>query len=291
MEIGGIEMYRRKYGRGFRPHISILLDGTEFHVDSSPGKRGWNLITHAHSDHYGQRNMDNPRAVASAETARILEAATEKEYEGITFDVGGKIRVQGQKIETYPTFHIHGSAAFFFRNVELLITGDVKDYCELPECRILVTEATYGHPSHVFEDEVGKLLDIASHNVVLGAYPIGKAQRVAEILKKEIGFRAEERVERICRAVGICPDENGPLIVSPRNLARYGGGYILTAQNFYRWPKITLSDHLDYRGLLEMIHHCNPETVVFYHGKPSKALIRYLESEKIECKTLEEIKN
>jgi putative mRNA 3-end processing factor len=34
-----------------------------------------------------------------------------------------------------------------------------------------------------------------------------------------------------------------------------------------------ISDHLDFRGLLEMIDHCSPEHVIFYHGKPSKELI------------------
>jgi len=290
VEIGDIEFYRRKYGRGFRPHISFLLDGSEFHVDTSPGESGWNLITHAHSDHYGQRNMENPHAIASIETARILEAATGKEYEGMTFHTGEKMRINGQRVETFKTYHIHGSTAFFFKDFELLITGDVKDYRELPECQILVTEATYGSPTQVFEDEIDKLLDVASDGAVFGAYPIGKAQRVAEILTANIGFRTEERIERICRAVGIKPSKSGPLIVAPRNLASYGGGYILTAQKFYRWPKITLSDHLDYKGLLEMIHHCNPETVIFYHGNPSKALKRHLESERIKCWTLNEIK-
>jgi len=290
VEIDGVEFYRRRYGRGFRPHLSFFLDGESFHVDSSPGKNGWNLITHAHSDHYGQRNMNNLQAVASCETAVILEAATGKSYSGQTFEIGEKIEVNGLKIETYPTHHIHGSAAFFFKEFEILITGDVKDYRKLPECRILVTEATYGHTSHVFEDEVDKILDVASDETVFGAYPIGKAQRVAGILENETGFRAKGKIKMICRALGIKPSNSGPLIVSPRELSAFGGGYVLTAQKFYRWPKITLSDHLDYRGLLEMINYCNPETVIFYHGKPSNAMIRHLEQEKINCITLEKIR-
>nr|WP_269140592.1 MBL fold metallo-hydrolase RNA specificity domain-containing protein [Archaeoglobus neptunius] len=187
---------------------------------------------------------------------------------------------------------MHGSTAFFFAECEVLITGDVKDFSKLPSCRILITEATYSHPSQIFEDEIDRLVEHASDKTVFGAYPIGKAQRVAEILtEKGFDVRAEEKIARICRAVGIECSESGSLIASPRNLPKYGSGYILTAQNFYRWPKITLSDHLDYRGLLEMIHHCNPETVVFYHGKPSKFLMKYLNSEGIGCYTLEDFKN
>lgn len=65
---------------------------------------------------------------------------------------------------------------------------------------------------------------------------------------------------------------------------------MLTAQRFYRWPRITISDHLDYKGILEMIEHCEPEEVVFYHGKPSKKLLEELKIERIACRTLNDIK-
>ncbi|MDI3497837.1 MBL fold metallo-hydrolase [Archaeoglobus sp.] len=285
-----IEFYRRKYGRGCRPHLSLCIEGQHYHVDTSPADYGMNLITHAHTDHYGQRNMDNSRAVASRESAAILEACTGKVFSGVTFEVGSRIRLSDTKIKTYPTYHMHGSAAFYFQDSDILITGDVKDYSKLPKCKILVTEATYGHPSHIFEEEVEKLLKVASSNkAVFGAYPIGKAQRVAEILSEEgFGFSAEEKIARICSAVGLKPSD-GPLITSPRNLPLYGGGYILTAQKFYRWPRITLSDHLDYRGILEMIDYCEPEEVLFYHGKPSKRLLEQLRNEGIVCRTLNDL--
>ncbi len=284
-----IEFYRRKYGRGCRPHLSICIDGQHYHIDSSPANYGINLITHAHTDHHGQRNMANSKAVASRETAAILEAYTSKKFSGAVFEVGSRIKVGEVRIKTYPTYHMHGSTAFYFKDGDVLVTGDVKDYSKLPKCRVLVTEATYGHPSNVFEEEIDKLVKIASEKPVFGAYPIGKAQRVAEILQEEgFGFSAEEQIERICKAVGLKPSD-GPLITSPRNLPRYGGGYVLTAQRFYRWPRITVSDHLDYRGILEMIDHCEPEEVVFYHGKPSKKLLEVLKIERIACRNLNDI--
>jgi len=285
-----VEFYRRRYGKGCKPHFSLCIEGLHYHIDTSPADHGINLITHAHSDHYGQRNMENSRAVASRESAAILEACTGKKFSGAVFKVGSRIRIGDMRIKTYPTFHMHGSAAFYFRDSDILITGDVKDYSKLPKCKILVTEATYGHPSQVFEEEVDRLLKVASsERGVFGAYPIGKAQRVAEILSKEgFGFSAEDRIAKICSAVGFEPSD-GPFIASPRNLHLYGGGYILTAQKFYRWPRITLSDHLDYRGILEMIDHCEPEEVVFYHGKPSKRLLEYLRNEGIVCRTLNDL--
>ncbi len=285
-----VEFYRRKYGRGCRPHLSLCIEGWHFHIDTSPADYGINLITHAHTDHYGQRNMENGCAVASRESAAILEASTGKRFSGVTFEVGNRIKVGECRIKTYPTYHMHGSTAFYFSGSDVLITGDVKDYSKLPKCSILVTEATYGHPSHIFEEEIDKLLKVAlSNNTVFGAYPIGKAQRVAEILTNEgLGFSAEEKIAKICSAVGLTATD-GPTIASPRNLHLYGGGYILTAQKFYRWPRITISDHLDYRGLLEMIDHCEPEEVVFYHGKPSKRLLERIKAEGIACKTLNDL--
>lgn len=284
------EFYRMKSARGCRPHLSISVDGYNFHIDTLPASNGLNLITHAHTDHYGHRNIDNSRAVASCETAAVLEAVTGNKFAGVVFKVGSRMRVGDVRLKTYPTFHMHGSTAFYLSNLDILITGDVKDYRKLPKCRILVTEATYGHPSNVFEEEIEKLLKVACDaNVILGVYPIGKAQRVAEILKKEgIGFSTEEKILKICSALGIEASE-GPFLTSPKNLDVYGKGYVLTAQKFYRWPRITISDHLDYRGILEMVQHCEPEEVIFYHGNPSRKLLEHLEREKIVCRTLKDI--
>jgi len=284
-----IEFYRRRYGRGCRPHLSLCIEGQHYHIDSSPAGYGINLITHAHTDHYGHKNMDNRKAVASRETAAILEAYTGRKFSGAVFEIGSRIRIGDIRIKTIPTFHMHGATAFYFKDADVLVSGDVKDYSKLPKCRVLVTEATYGHPSHVFEEEIDRLLKLASSKPVFGAYPIGKAQRVAKILVEEgFGFSAEKHVERICNAVGL-KSTDGPLIASPANLHRYGGGYVLTAQRFYRWPRITLSDHLDYRGIIEMIINCDPDEVIFYHGKPSRKLLEELKIERIACRTLSDI--
>lgn len=282
----GFLPYRRTFKGKKRPHFSIRFDDLDFHIDSSPGS-GFNLITHAHSDHYGQKNLQNPNAIASDETAKILETVSEKSFSGIRFKIGETIKVADVKIKTYPTFHIHGSSAFYFPDFKLLITGDVKSWKMLPKCRVLVTEATYSHPSDVFEDEIELLLEKAEEGHCLGAYPIGKAQRVAKILNDYgIEFFAEEKISKICRALGIETGEKGAKIVSPSKVER---GYVLTAQKYYRLPRIVISDHLDYRGLLKMVEHCKPEHVIFYHGKVSVAMIEKLKEMGITASTLKDI--
>jgi len=274
------------YRKNSYPHVSLRFKGVDFHIDTKPGE-GFNLITHAHSDHYGVRNLQNPNAVASLETAKILEAVTGKSFAGRTFRVGETLDLGGLKIETFPTKHIHGATAFYIRDADVLITGDVKNWRRLPKCRVLITEATYGHPSFVFEDEIEKLIRAAKSRATLGAYPIGKAQRVAEILSKEgLDFTAEDMIRKICSALGIEVGNSGALIVSPRNL---DNGYILTAQRYYRIPRIVLSDHIDYRGIISMVEHCEAEHVVFYHGKASEKLKKELASSGVSCSTIEDV--
>ncbi len=275
-EFFGFFPFRRRWGAKLRPHFSFRYSGVVWHVDSSRGKAGEvNIITHAHTDHYGQRNVSNPHAVASDETARILEVCC-GEFRGKIFEVGEKLRIKTReglvKVRTYPTHHMHGSSAFMFGDI--LITGDVKNYSDLPKCKVLVTEATYGSPEFTFEDEVDKLVKVG--NAVLGAYPIGKSQRAAKILL-DAGYEVcvEGKAGRICRALGIDVSDRGDVtLTSLRELGKYyGRKFVLTAQRFYRFPRIVLSDHLDYNGIIEMVEHCNPECVIFYHGSPSDELI------------------
>lgn len=286
-EIYGFLIFRRKYGNGFRPHLSIRFreNNVDFHVDSTPGK-GYNLITHAHTDHFGQRNMKNFKAIASSETAKILSVVSNQKFSGITHEIGEKIRVMDMEIETYPTEHMHGSTAYYFRDSSLLITGDVKDYSSLPECEVLIAEATYGHPSHVFEDELDRVVEIARRGYELGVYPIGKAQRIAKLLSENsIGFRTNEKIERICRAIGIDFEDGKAKLLPPKEV---NDGYILSAQRFYR-KRIVVSDHLDYRGILGMVEHCNPEYVIFYHGNPTNKLVEELKKEGKKVLTLSDI--
>ena len=281
----GILVFRRKRA-DFLPHLTIRIGEIDFHVDSYPG-RGFNLITHAHSDHFGLRNVLNFKAVASEETAKILSIISGKRFRGKTFKIGERIELNGVKIETYGTSHIIGSSAFYFKDYDVLVTGDVKSYEDLPKCSLLITEATYANTSYVFEDEIDVLLDKAKEGATFGAYPVGKAQRVGKILEEEgIGFKASGIIARIAKAFGLNPE--GEVKIVPAKEVRKYDGYYLSAQKFYR-KRITISDHLDCRGLFEMIEHCEPEHIIFYHGRPSKNFERELAERGYRFSTLDEL--
>jgi len=274
LENFGFLPFRRIENGKTRVHLSLRFN-VDLHIDSSPSNSGYNLITHAHTDHYGHCNMKNQNAIASEETVTILQASTSRDFLGRYFRLGESLRIDELKIKTYPTEHISGSSAFLIDfNSRVLVTGDVKDYSSLPKCDVLVTEATYGKPDDIFAEEIDRVVREANESVY-GVYPIGKAQRVARILN-EAGYSvsAEEKIRRICHLLGIdCHPDGDVKLVSPKSLQRTRGRrFILTAQRFYRYPRIVVSDHLDYNGIVGMIEHCNPEHVIFYHGNPSNKL-------------------
>jgi putative mRNA 3-end processing factor len=291
LENYGFLPYIRRAGRRTKPHISLRFKEIDFHIDSLKGD-GYNLITHAHSDHYGQYNMRNKDAVASRETAKILEATTGKEFHGVTFKIGETLDFETLKVETYYTKHIAGSTAFLIKSdSRILITGDVKDH-RVPKCDVLITEATYGKPSDVFSDEEDRIIEEAADSTY-GVYPIGKAQRVAKILIQN-GFEvsANSKIARICSALGINVNNGGNdvKLVSPKELwSSKGKKFIITAQKFYRLPRIVLSDHLDYIGILRMIERSRAQCVIFYHGKPSTRLIEDVREMGREVITLNEL--
>ncbi len=273
----GFFPYRRAKGSRTAPHLSLKFRETEFHIDTSKSEEGFNVITHAHSDHYGLRNISNPSAIASIETSMILQEIAGKKFQGTTFRIGEKFEMGGVKISTHGTEHMYGSSAFLFKSESrVLVTGDVKEYSHLPECDVLVCEATYGNPDHIFEEEIQRVIEEAN-NSSYGVYPVGKAQRIGRILQESgIPFTADEKISRLCRLFGIETSEDGYVhLTSTKNIYGIKGRkFILTAQKFYRLPRIVVSDHLDYRGIIGMINHCNPEAVIFYHGRPSLELLK-----------------
>ena len=93
-------------------------------------------------------------------------------------------------ITFFPAGHMLGSAMILmeFLNEKYLYTGDFKlqpdESCEpieLVEADYLITETTFAHPDHVHPDpvmEMSLLNEISDQNILLGAYSVGKAQRL-----------------------------------------------------------------------------------------------------------------
>jgi len=314
----GVSPLRRVNGRGgLAPHLSLQFDSHFFSIDTSRAPKRCDLpdaylITHAHSDHYGKSAMLSPFAIASEETARALEIRHDHKYQGKTYSVGESIFVGDQEVKTYTTGHTIGSNAFYWENevgTRILVTGDVKCYDSLPKCDLLVTEANYGDPHDpgcLFEDDITAFGDAVDCGAAFGAYAFGKAQRAVALIRG-LGYKDAIGMDEKCLALTeeLMPnagpftpvEENGTdiSVVTPWNLslANSWNKYVLTGRADVNFPRINLSDHLDFRGLVGMIDKVSPEATIVYHpeGDRANALAAYLREGGMSAISVSEVEN
>ncbi len=314
----GVLPVRYRTGRGFKPHVSLIfnagrrltfaIDTTNSHSQQTDAY----LITHAHSDHHGKSAMLSDKAVCSEETAYALEILYGKAYAGRTFKIGETIEISDVKVKTYPTHHTIGSTAFYWQNeagTRILVTGDVKDAKDLPKCDCLVTEANYGDyqdPNCHFEDDTAafkEAVETWSEDIAFGAYVFGKAQRAVKLLRdsgysEEIGMNPVSLAltEGLMQGMGPLVDMDsdcGIHIVTPAEIPGLQASkkFILTGRRDYRFPTISISDHMDVNGLINMIYRCAPQAVILYHpyGHRPLKLAAYLNKEGVYARALQEI--
>ena len=156
------------------------------------------LVTHGHSDH---ARPGHGSVMATAETLDIMalrygpEFCSRREVAAL----GQPVRVGDVGVSFHPAGHVFGSAqiAIERNGFRLVVSGDYKrasDPTCLPfepiPCDAFITEATFGLPVFVFPDpldEMAKLVTSVSlfpeRAHLVGAYTLGKAQRVMKTLR------------------------------------------------------------------------------------------------------------
>src|SRR5271163_591139 len=168
------------------------------HIDPTrPVERA--LITHAHSDH---ARVGHGAVLATQETLDLMRLRYGENFAGTTQAIGygESVSLGGVKVTFHPAGHVLGSAqiAVEANGLRIVASGDYKEIAdptcapfELIPCVVFITEATFALP--VFrhgnpDGEIAKLL----HSVavfperahLVGAYSLGKAQRVIALLRK-----------------------------------------------------------------------------------------------------------
>lgn len=198
----------------------IYCPAGDFYIDPwRPVARA--LITHAHSDH-ARSGMG--QYLASTGTGPVLRQRL-GDIALQTAHYGENIHINGVDVSFHPAGHVPGSAQI---RVSLggqiwVVSGDYKtENCGLSDpfiplrCHAFVTESTFGLPLFAWRAQADLAAQIntwwaacadAGQTAVLGAYALGKAQRVLHLLDPAIGpiitHAAIETTTQVLRAQGI----------------------------------------------------------------------------------------
>ena len=154
------------------------------------------LVTHGHADH---ARGGHGKVLATSETLAIMETryGPQPGGQGVAYDE--PIRVGEVDIRFVPAGHVLGSAQIVLehKGERVVVSGDYKrradptcpPFVPVP-CDIFITEATFGLPVFRHPDtgsEIDRLLHRLhadpSRCVLVGAYALGKAQRIITELR------------------------------------------------------------------------------------------------------------
>jgi putative mRNA 3-end processing factor len=280
------------------------------------------LVTHGHADH---ARGGHGVTVATPETLAIMdlryftrEGATPVPY-GESIDLKGGVRAT-----FIPAGHVLGSAQILLEHAgeRVVVTGDYKrrpdPTCppfEVTPCDIFVSEATFGLPLFChppIESEIAKLLSrLAAHPdrcILVGAYALGKAQRVIAELRRaghHEPIYLHGALERMCRLYeefgvslgelklvsGASKDEmRGRVVVCPPGalndrwsrrlpdpITAMASGWMRVRQRARQRNvelPLIISDHADWGELTRTIQEVNPRETWITHGR-EEALLRW----------------
>jgi len=157
------------------------------------------LITHGHSDH---ARAGHGSVLATPETLAILAARYGAAFAGSTqaLSYGERLKIGDVTFSLHSAGHVLGSAqaAVECGGTRVVASGDYKRQSdptcapfEIVPCDVFISEATFALPVFTHpraEDEVKKLLASVAmfpeRAHVIGAYALGKAQRVMAELRR-----------------------------------------------------------------------------------------------------------
>ncbi len=290
------------------------------------------LITHGHADH---ARGGHGQVYATPETLAIMELRYGSAGESFAVPYGGDVTINGVRFSFHPAGHVLGSAQILmeYDGERVVITGDYKRRAdptcapfEIVPCDIFITEATFGLP--VFRHpptahEVGKLLtaldDEPDRCVLVGAYALGKAQRVIGELRAlghDRPIYLHGALEKMCalyRDFGVELGDLRPVADAPKDAMR--GHVVLAPPSALndRWSRrlpdpvtamasgwmrvrqrarqrgvelpLIISDHADWDELTSTIREVAPREVWITHGA-EEALLHWCVLHQIKARAL-----
>lgn len=296
-----------------------------FHIDPYGGAARA-VITHGHSDH---ARPGHDHVLATRETLAVMTTrlGTPARSSTQALAYGEKISIGDVAVTLFPAGHVLGSAQVLieWQGARVVVSGDYKRSAdptcppfEVVPCHLFITEATFALP--VFQhgdagDEVAKLLksraQFPERAHVVGAYGLGKSQRVIALLRaagyerpiylhgalvacctlyESFGVRLGE----LKSATGAKREElKGEIVLAPPSaiadrwsrrlpdpVTAFASGWMRVRararQQGVELP-LVISDHADWRELIETIADTGAEEIWVTHGRED-ALLHHIQT-------------
>ncbi|OHV75536.1 ligase-associated DNA damage response exonuclease [Ensifer sp. LCM 4579] len=313
----------------------LYCEKGNFYIDPvQPVERA--LITHGHSDH---ARAGHGHVLATRETLDIMRLRYGDGFCGASeiARLGETIVIDGVRLCFHPAGHVLGSAQVSIEanGTRIVVSGDYKrrpdPTClsfEPVPCDVFITEATFGLPVFHHPDDRAEVLRLLQslgqfpeRAHLVGAYALGKAQRVIALLRRQ-GYHAPIHIHgalaKLCeyyQREGIDlgeirhatvegenrPDLAGAIIVGPPSafsdrwarrfaepLAAFASGWMLIRQRAKQRGvelPLVISDHCDWAELTQTIRDIAPGEVWVTHGR-EEALVRWCQLEGIPARPL-----
>lgn len=294
----------------------------DFYIDpTAPVSQA--VISHAHGDH---ARPDHAHVYATPATVSFMEHRFGKRAYRKAFIMPYQelFQIGAVQFTFIPAGHILGSAQVLmeYKGVRYLYTGDYKlqeDPTCMPfqviEADVLITESTFANPDVQHPNpitEISKLKKVES-NILLGAYALGKAQRLTYLInrycpEKTIWLhhtmlplhRIYEQYTGLTlnyqpynrKALKLNPS-NQIYMVPPMTFRQY-----IRATNVVRvfasgWSRLQvhnelslyISDHVDWGSILDVIEQVRAKEVWTLHGD-GRALKNHFQHTPIQVKHL-----
>ena len=280
------------------------------------------LVTHGHADH---ARGGHGATLATPETLAIMELRYNTRDGAVPIQYGETLRLSGGVDATFiPAGHVLGSAQILLEHAgeRVIVTGDYKRRPDptcapfaVTPCDIQITEATFGLPVFThppIADEMAKLLKaLADHPeqcVLVGAYALGKAQRVIAELRAaghSDPIYLHGAMEKMCRLYEDFGVDLGELrLVADHSKQEMRGAIVIAPPSALndRWSRrlpdpitamasgwmrvrgrarqrgvelpLVISDHADWEELTRTICEVDPLETWVTHGR-EEALLRW----------------
>ncbi len=306
-----------------------------FYIDPvQPVERA--LITHGHSDH---ARAGHGHVLATRETLDIMRLRYGDGFCGASAIArfGETIAINGVRVTFRPAGHVLGSAQICVEadGTRIVVSGDYKRRAdptcppfEPIGCDVFITEATFGLPVFHHPDderEIARLLmslkQFPERAHVVGAYALGKAQRVIALLRRQ-GYDEPIHIHgalaKLCdyyQSQGIDLGDIRPATLGPASRQDFAGMIVIGPPAAFaeRWARrfpdplasfasgwmlirqrakqrgvelpLVISDHCDWAELTETIREVAPAEVWVTHGR-EEALVRWCELQGIPARPL-----